>query len=60
MADGARAAGMPEPAVRYLAVLYGIVRAGYAAGVTTEVETVIGRAPVTFRTFAERAASAWK
>ena len=60
MTSGARAAGMPEPAVGYLSVLYGAVRAGYAAGVTSDVETVTGRKPITFRTFAELAAPAWK
>jgi uncharacterized protein YbjT (DUF2867 family) len=60
MTAGARALGMPEPAVVYLGVLYGVVRAGYAAGVTFDVETVTGRKPITFRTFAELAAQAWK
>jgi uncharacterized protein YbjT (DUF2867 family) len=60
MTAGARAAGMPEPAAGYLAVLYGVVRAGYAAGVTSDVETVTGRKAITFRTFAEEAAVAWK
>lgn len=60
MTSGARAAGLPEPAVGYLAVLYGVVRAGYAAGVTTDVETVTGRKATSFRTFAQRAVSAWK
>ena len=60
MTGGARAAGLPEPAVGYLAVLYGVVRAGYAAGITSDVETVTGKKPVTFRAFAEREASAWK
>jgi uncharacterized protein YbjT (DUF2867 family) len=46
MTGGARAAGMPEPAVGYLAVLYGVVRAGYAAGITCDVKM-----------FAERTAS---
>jgi uncharacterized protein YbjT (DUF2867 family) len=60
MTAGARAAGMPEPAAGYLAVLYGVVRAGYAAGVTSDVKTVTGKEPISFRTFAEQAAPAWK
>jgi uncharacterized protein YbjT (DUF2867 family) len=46
MTGGARAAGMREPAVGHLAVLYGVVRAGYAAGITCDVKM-----------FAERTAS---
>lgn len=60
MTAGALAAGMPESAVGYLAVLYGAVRAGYVAGVTSDVETVTGRKPIAFRAFAEAAAPAWK
>jgi len=60
MTGGARAAGLPEPAVGYLAVLYGVVRAGYAAGITSDVENLTGKKPITFKAFAERAASAWK
>lgn len=45
MTAGARALGMPEPA---------------AAGVSSDVETVTGRKPIAFRTFAELAAPAWK
>jgi uncharacterized protein YbjT (DUF2867 family) len=60
MTAGALAAGMPEPVVGYLRMLYGVVRAGYAAEVTSDVEAVTGRKPITFRTFAESAAPAWK
>ena len=60
MTDGARAAGIPEPAVDYLAALYRVVRAGYASGITSDVETATGKKPVPFRAFAERAALAWK
>jgi uncharacterized protein YbjT (DUF2867 family) len=60
MISGARAAGMPESVVGYLSVLYGVVRAGYAAGVTSDVESITGRKPITFRTFAELAAPARK
>jgi hypothetical protein len=39
---------MPEPNVRYLQMLYAVVRAGYAAAVTDDVERVLGRKPVAF------------
>lgn len=54
MTAGARAAGMPEPMVGYLSVLYGVVRAGYAAAITSDVEILTGRKPISFRTFADR------
>jgi uncharacterized protein YbjT (DUF2867 family) len=60
MVAGARAAGMPEPAIGYLTVLYRVVRAGYMAAVTPDVEKVTGRRPATFREFAEANAAAWK
>jgi len=60
MAAGARAAGLPEFAVHFLGMLYGIVRAGQSAGVTHEVERVTGRPPITFREFATQNAGAWK
>lgn len=59
MTAGARAAGMLEPAVSYLSVLYGVVRAGYAAGITSDVESITGRPPITFKAFAKSAAQAW-
>jgi hypothetical protein len=43
MVAGARAIGMPEPAIGHLTALYGVVRAGYAAGVTPDFEKVTGR-----------------
>jgi len=55
MADGARAQGMPEPIVAYLAMLYSVVRAGFAAGVSDDFETITGRKPVAFEAFARSA-----
>ena len=60
MTAGGRAQGMPEPAIEYLQGLYGIVRAGFAAGVTGDVEKVTGRKPVRFEDFARAAAAAWR
>jgi uncharacterized protein YbjT (DUF2867 family) len=54
MLEGARSHGMPEPAVAYLAMLYGVVRAGYAAGITPYPETLTGKKPLTFESFAEQ------
>lgn len=60
MVAGARAAGIPQPAIGYMMVLYGVVRAGHAAAVTGDVQKAIGRPPISFREFAERKASVWK
>ncbi len=57
MLAGARSHGMPEPAVGYLGVLYGVVRAGFAAGVTGDFEKITGRKPMTFEAFAR--STAW-
>lgn len=55
MLAGARSRGMPEPIVAYLGMLYSIVRAGYAEGMSDDVETVTGRKPMTFEAFARSA-----
>ena len=60
MAAGARRAGIPEPAIGYMLLLYSVVRAGYTAAFTGTVEKVLHRRPITFREFARRNASAWK
>jgi hypothetical protein len=60
MLAGARSAGMPEPQVGYLGVLYGAVRAGYAAPVTGDLQKAAGRQPTAFREFARAAAGGWK
>jgi len=60
MLDGMRQAGLPEPALRYLAALYGAVRAGYAAPVTDTVTPVLGRPSTSFREFALESALAWR
>ena len=60
MLQGARKSGLPESAVRYLAMLYAEVRAGRAAAVTNEVGNITGRKPVTFDEFARQNADAWK
>ncbi|MGC4048414.1 MAG: NmrA family NAD(P)-binding protein [Paludibaculum sp.] len=60
MADGARAAGMPDGNIAYLVMLYGVVRAGYSSGITPVVEEVTGRPAVRFAEFAKANAEAWR
>jgi uncharacterized protein YbjT (DUF2867 family) len=59
MFQGMRQNGLPESAIQYIGVLYRAVRDGYAAAVTKDVETVTGRKPMTFETFARQSAAAW-
>ena len=60
MLQGARDQGLPEGAVQYMAVLYGVVRAGYAAAVTKDVENATGRKPVTFNEFVKTNTESWE
>jgi uncharacterized protein YbjT (DUF2867 family) len=59
MLNSLRASGMPESAVQYAGVLYSAVRAGYTSAVTPDVETVTGKRPTNFETFARQSATAW-
>ena len=52
MLEAARSQGMPEPVVAYLGMLYSVVRAGFAAGVSDDFEALTGRKPIAFETFA--------
>jgi len=60
MVAGARQAGMPEPNIGYLAVLYSAVRAGYMAAITPDVQRLTGRKPTSFSEFAATNASRWQ
>lgn len=60
MLEGARSSGMPEGSVQYLGILYSVVRAGYAAAVTPDVEQLIGRKARTFSEFAQKSSNLWK
>jgi uncharacterized protein YbjT (DUF2867 family) len=60
MLQGARDQGMPEGAVQYLGILYTVVRNGWMAAVTGDVEKAIGRPPVSFGDFAQSHAAAWR
>lgn len=60
MLQGARDNGLPEPAVQYMAVLYSVVRAGFMAAVTDDVEEITGSKPVGFEVFAKGNAKCWQ
>ena len=60
MLDGARSTGMPEPVVGYLGALYAVVRAGFAAPVTNDFETLTGKAPISFEAFTCASSAAWR
>jgi uncharacterized protein YbjT (DUF2867 family) len=60
MLQGMRDNGLPEGAVQYVGVLYGVVRAGHASAVTKEVETVTGKRPRTFEAFVRENATVWR
>ena len=60
MLEGARASGLPEAAVQYMGVLYGVVRAGLTAAVTGDVRRVLDREPATFHDFASQNAARWR
>jgi len=60
MFKGMRDNGLPESATQYIGVLYGAVRAGYAAAVTKDVESVTGRRPQTFEAYVRANVAAWK
>ncbi|MEO7060743.1 MAG: NmrA family NAD(P)-binding protein [Lapillicoccus sp.] len=51
--------GMPWGMVGVTATIYTLARLGRAAGLTDDVRTVTGRAPVTFAEFADGARAAW-
>lgn len=60
MLQGARDSGMPEGAVQYMAVLYSVVRDGWMATITDDVEMVTGQKPTSFQEFVYQNAAAWK
>ena len=60
MLQGARDNGMPEGAVQYMAALYQAVRNGWTEGVTSDIEEVTGKVPVSFEEFVTKHADAWK
>ncbi len=59
MLQGARDQGMPEGAVQYMAVLYAVVRTGYMAAITDDVESITGYKPIAFKDFVNNNAESW-
>lgn len=57
---GMRAFGMPEVGVATMSALYGMVRAGWTAGLSDRVSQVRGRPPVAFGDWARAHAAAWQ
>jgi uncharacterized protein YbjT (DUF2867 family) len=53
-------AGAPAALVELMSALMGYVRAGYTAGIETDVEKVLGRKPTSFAQFARDHAHVWK
>jgi len=60
MLKGARDQGLPEGAVQYMGILYTVVRNGWMAAVTDDVEKVIDRPPVSFSDFAKAHTTSWR
>lgn len=58
MVAGAMRSGLPESAAGFMALLYSVVRNGWAAGITDDVRQATGRAPLTFAEFARQGAAA--
>ncbi|MFN8075802.1 MAG: NmrA family NAD(P)-binding protein [Kineosporiaceae bacterium] len=54
------ALGMPLPMVAVTAAIYTTARLGWAAGLTDDVRTVLGRDPGDFAAFAHRERDAWR
>jgi uncharacterized protein YbjT (DUF2867 family) len=52
--------GMPAVMVDWMSSLNQIVSAGYAAGISPDVQTLLGRAPITFQQFAKDHATQWQ
>jgi uncharacterized protein YbjT (DUF2867 family) len=60
MLERARQSGMPENMVRYMGALYSVVRAGYMAAISNDVEYVTGHRPIDFSNFAGENADKWQ
>jgi uncharacterized protein YbjT (DUF2867 family) len=52
--------GMPAVMVDWMSSLNQIVSAGYAAGISLDLQTLLGRAPITFQQFAKNYATQWQ
>ena len=60
MLQGAIRNGLPESAAGFMGVLYTVVRNGWAAKVTEDVQKVTNSTPLTFASFARQNAEIWK
>jgi uncharacterized protein YbjT (DUF2867 family) len=58
--QGLKAQGWPPEAIEYMIMLYGFVRAEQAADITSDVEKLLKRKPLTFAQFGTDYADAWK
>ncbi|HEX7343008.1 MAG TPA: SDR family oxidoreductase [bacterium] len=58
--QGLKAQGWPPEAVEYMIMLYGFVRAGFAADITPDVEKILKRKPLVFEQYVRDDADAWK
>lgn len=60
MLQGARDTGMPESAIRYLALLFAVVREGRMARVTDGVRELTGKTPIALAQFARLNRAFWQ
>ncbi|HXE95272.1 MAG TPA: SDR family oxidoreductase [Dongiaceae bacterium] len=60
MIAGAIQNGLPESAAGFMAMLYAVVRNGWAAGITDDVSQVTGGQPISFAEFAKQGAGLWQ
>jgi uncharacterized protein YbjT (DUF2867 family) len=58
--NGMKQWGLPQSVIDVMASLNDIVAAGYAAGTTSDVQTLLGRAPISFAQFAKDYSGVWK
>lgn len=60
MIAGAVKNGLPESAAGFMAMLYAVVRNGWAAGITDDVRQVTGSQPRSFADFAKQGVHYWQ
>jgi uncharacterized protein YbjT (DUF2867 family) len=58
--NGMKQWGLSQSVIDVMASLNDIVAAGYAAGTTSDVQTLLGRDPISFAQFAKDYSSVWK
>ena len=59
MRQGLLGAGLPADYTEFLLVILGAFKAGYAAGITTHVQRITGKAPITFEQYAQDFKTHW-